>query len=85
MIKEKIINKWVKELDAALLTYDVEAFKAFYRKWEEIGLYRKPMPDNDLIIRASMEKALFNKINMPESEKRKAATWLVAHGFTTEL
>ena len=84
-MNKKMFKKWKSELDSVLLTHDVEAFKAFYKKWYVLGLYELPLPMSDRIIRASMEKMICNKTNMPESEKRKASEWLVANGFTTEL
>jgi len=85
LFPEKMLNKWNEELDAILLSHDVEAFKTFYQKWMVRGIYNIPIPNSDVVIRAAMEKALFNRSTMPEAEKRKAETWLVSHGFTTEL
>ena len=82
---KKMFKKWNSELDSVLLTHDVEAFKKFYKKWYMLGFYELPLPMSDRIIRASMEKMICNKTNMPESEKKKAAEWLVENGFTTEL
>ena len=82
---KKMFKKWKSELDSVLLTHDVEAFKKFYHKWKLLGVYELPMPKSDNIIRASMEKMIYNKTNFPESEKQKASEWLVSNGFTTEL
>ena len=82
---KKMFKKWKSELDSVLLTHDVEAFKSFYQKWKCFGVYELPLPMSDQIIRASMEKVIYNKTNFPESEKQKASEWLIANGFTTEL
>lgn len=82
---DKEIKKWVKERDSVILTHDIKNFKDFYEKWYRRGLYQMPLPKNDIVVRASMEKAILGMANPPEKDKQQAVEWLTSHGFTTEF
>ena len=80
---DKEIHEWVKERDSVVLTHDIQKFKEFYEKWKRRGIYILSLPENDLVVRASMEKAILEMANPPEKDKQQAVEWLVSHGFTT--
>lgn len=82
---DKEIKKWVKERDSVLLTHDIQKFKEFYAKWKRMGLYNIPLPKNDLVVRAIMEKAILGISNSTEQEKQQARDWLITNGFSTEF
>ena len=79
---DKEIHEWVKERDSVVLTHDIQKFKEFYEKWKHRGIYILSLPENDLVVRASMEKAILMMKNPPEKDKQQAVEWLVSHGFT---
>lgn len=37
MASKKLIKQWVKDRDEAVLSFDLEKFKAFYRKYQGLG------------------------------------------------
>ena len=82
---DKEIHEWVKERDSVVLTHDIQKFKEFYGKWKRRGIYILSLPENDLVVRASMEKAILMMKNPPEKDKQQAVEWLVSHGFTAQF
>ena len=76
------IMQFVKERNEALLSHSVEKFKDFYMKWHIRGVYTVKPPKGDIVIRASMEKAILNGMpNVPEKDKDIAREWLISNGF----
>ena len=82
---DKEAKKWLKERDSVLLTHDTDKFRDFYKKWYQKGLYQLKLPTSDIIVRASMEKAIIGMSKSSEEEKAKAKDWLISNGFTTDL
>lgn len=81
----KNIKHWLEERDRVLRTHDVNEFKKFYEKWRRNGVYKLPLPKNDLIIRASMEKGILAMADATEQEIESAKIWLIGHGFKPEF
>ena len=81
----KEMKKWAKERDSVLLTHDTDKFREFYNKWYQKGLYQLRLPANDIVVRASMEKAIIGLKDTSEEEKERAKGWLILNGFTTDL
>lgn len=78
------MNKWIKERDEVVKTYDVAAFKEFYHKWQRKGLYRMPLPP-DNVIEISLRKMVFSMKSATDEEKREAQRWLIEHGSNTDM
>lgn len=79
--KERMFDQWKRERDEAVMSLDVEKFKAFCLKWQEKGAYaRKPLPP-DNIVEISMYKMACEITSIPEEIALKAATWLVERGY----
>ena len=81
---EKDMKKWLKERDAIVKTYDIQAFKDFYRKWSKKGLYTLRLPA-DNIIEISMRKMVYHMASATEDEKKEAEQWLLDHGSDTSI
>jgi len=81
----KSFKKWIKERDEVMKTYDVTAFKVFYRKWYEKGIYDTPILPPDNIIEISMRKCVYHMTSSTKQEKEEAAKWLSEHWSNTEL
>ena len=79
--KEKLFDQWKRERDEAVMSLDVEKFKAFCLKWQEKGAYaKKPLPP-DNIVEISMYKMACEITTIPEDIALKAAKWLVERGY----
>jgi len=86
MINKSLFDGWLKERDEVVKSYDIDAFKAFWHKWQKKGLYNKQMPlPQDEVIEISMRKMVFNMASATEDEKKEAQTWLHERGCSTEL
>lgn len=88
-MKEKMITKmdfrqWMAERDEAILSFDLEAFKAFYGKWYLKGVYDKPLDVPDKVIEISIRKMALGLKSAPEEKKAAAREWLLAHGYNPE-
>ena len=80
-MKKYLVNQWLKERDAAALSLNVETFKAFYRKWQEIGVYDQDLPSDELI-EVCMRKMICMMQNAPEDAKLDAIIWLKDRGWS---
>ena len=78
------IKKWRKERDAIVLTYDVEAFKEFYHKWQKKGVYNMPLP-SDMVIEISLRKMVLAMADATDEQKMRARMWLIEHGMKPEI
>lgn len=79
--KEKMFDQWKRERDEAVMSLDVEKFKAFCLKWQEKGAYaKKPLPP-DNIVEITLYKMACEITTIPEEIALKAATWLVERGY----
>ena len=74
-------KQWLKERDEAVLSFDVEKFKKFYRKWTKLGVYNVPMP-SDRIIEIALRKGVCAMLNPPPDKLDEAKRWLDERGYT---
>ena len=81
MSQSKELKQWLKERDEVLYTFDIEKFKAFYRKWEKRGLYTEPLP-SDEVIEVSMRKCVCGLANPREDKLAEARAWLSERGYS---
>ena len=81
-MSEAEFKKWMKERDAVLKSYDLDRFKKFYTKWMRKGLYRLPIP-SDEVIAIAMRKAVCVMQSASESEKVEAREWLLSNGYAS--
>lgn len=84
-MNDNILKQWRKERDAVIRTHDVQKFRSFYMKWYKKGLYRIPLPKDDLVVRVSMEKCILALNDSTEQEKNESKLWLTGHGFKPEF
>ena len=82
----KIFNEWIKERDKVVKTYDIDAFKAFWHKWQAKGVYDKQMSlPSDNVIEISMRKMVYHMTSATSAEKKEAEEWLYEHGSSPTL
>lgn len=77
--KKDLLPIWVKERDEALLSFDIEKFKAFYKRWKRRGFYDIPLPEDDQVIEIAIRKMVLGIADPPEDKKQEAIDWLIAH------
>ena len=84
----KEIKDFVKDRDKAVreacMTGDLEIFKAFYEKYKKRGLYKLPLP-SDEVLEISIRKMLCNTASATIDEKAGAYKWLVERGYSTSM
>lgn len=81
----RTLELWKKERDEVTKSYNVEAFKKFYRKWQSVGLYAPTMAlPNDDVIEITMRKMVYNMNSATDEEKAEAEKWLTDRGYTVE-
>ena len=78
------MNEWRKERDEAIRSLDLEKFKAFYRKYQKMGLYGLNLP-RDEVLEIALRKSLLMMTNATDEEKNRARAWLIEHGYSTEI
>lgn len=81
---QKMFRRWQQELTKAIREMDVCKFRRFYRKWQLLGIYDKPLPENNMVIEISLRKMAVNKKGIPEEERETARAWLKAHGCSED-
>lgn len=79
------IEKFNKERDEAVKSYDVQKFREFYLKWTFKGAYTLPLPTNDKVIEVTMRKMVYHLKSSTVKEQLEAKRWLEERGCTTEL
>lgn len=77
----KLLKEFVKERDEAVLSFNVDKFKAFYFKWKARGFYDIDLPKDDHIIEITMRKMVFGMRNPPKEAVREASKWLIERGY----
>lgn len=77
-------RKWRKERDEAIRSLDLEKFKAFYLKYQKMGIYSLNLP-RDEVLEVSLRKSLLTMVNATDEEKNGARAWLIEHGYSTEI
>lgn len=79
------VGEWIKERDAAAYSFDVETFKAFYRKWAKIGIYEMRRLPPDDVIEITMRKMVVNLANPIPEKYEEAKTWLLERGHDLSI
>ena len=75
-------RQWLKERDEAAYSFDVDKFKAFYRKWVQRGIYDdKPFP-SDAVIEISMRKMVCAMADPKPDKLAEARAWLSERGYS---
>ena len=80
MLNEAQFKKWLKERDETMYSFNVEKFKAFYRKWAKKGVYSEPLPGDD-IIEIMLRQAVCAMANPKPSKLKEAQKWLKERGY----
>ena len=88
-MNDKEIKEFVRERDKAVKeacrTGDLEIFKAFYRKYRKLGVYKLlPLP-SDEILEISIRKMLCNTASATVEEKVEAYKWLAERGYRSSI
>ena len=89
-IDSKLLKEYIDDRDRATCAVvegeDIEVFKAFVRKWHDIGIYPPcfALPSDD-ILEISVRKMVVNELRAPESTKAKAREWLLSRGYDLSL
>lgn len=82
-----ITEEYIADRDEATITVveqdDLEVFKAFVQKWQEIGIY----PDcfelpSDNILAVCVRQMAVHETNIPEGTRKKAKVWLLEKGYS---
>ena len=80
MRKNKEIEKFLKERDKAILSWDTSKFKRFYLKWMAKGYYDQPLPA-DSVLEISLRKMTLGLKTATSKQKLEAANWLIERGY----
>ena len=84
----KEIKEFVKDRDKAVKeacrTGNLENFKAFYEKYKKRGLYKLPLP-SDEVLEISLRKMLCNTASATNEEYEEAYKWLIERGYGTSM
>ena len=79
---DKLIQ-YVKERDAAMLSFDLEKIKAWQRRWTEKGVLSPHMLDfDDEGIMGGAMKAVLQIQTASDEDKARARHWLAEHGMS---
>ena len=77
-INDQMLKQWVEERDEAVLSFDLDKFKAFYKKWSAKGFYDKPLP-SDEVVEITIRKMVLGLKNPPKDKVKEAKQWLIEH------
>lgn len=83
---ELLLKQYVKERDDAVLSLDLDKFKAFAKKWIDKGLLPPLMglaPDD--VLTATMFKIILGLEDAPEDKVEAAKTWLIDNGYRPSI
>ncbi len=87
-MNDKEIEDFVRDRDKAVReacrTGNLENFKAFYEKYKKRGLYKLPLP-SDEVLEISLRKMLCNMASATNEEYAEAYKWLIEHGSNTSI
>lgn len=84
-MNDDIMSKWIKERNRAVLSFDVETFKKFYKRWSKRGLYSMRLP-SDEVIEISMRKGVVAMGDYaPKDKLEEAKKWLKERGYSEGL
>lgn len=70
------LSQWRKERDEAIYTFDVDTFKAFYRKWQKRGVYTESLP-SDEVIEITMRKMVCCLAKPKKDKLAEARAWTI--------
>lgn len=79
--RRKEFEQWKKERDAAAYSFDIEQFKAFYRKWQKRGVYKEELPDDE-ILEIVMRKMVCALADPQKDKLAEARAWLSERGYS---
>ena len=88
-MNDKEIKEFVRERDKAVKeacrTGNLESFKAFFEKYQKLGVYKSlPLP-SDEVLEISIRKMLCNTASATIEEKAEAVKWLVERGYRSSI
>ena len=83
-IPDKIIKQWQEERNAAVLSLDVNTFRAFYKKYQDLGIYQEPLLATDQILEIGLRQMVLGLKNATPEQIADAKSWLLQRGFSTE-
>lgn len=75
---------WRKERDEACLSFDLDTFKRFYRRWIKLGVY-EDWDMSDEVMEISMRKMVCELASAPKEKKEEAKAWLKERGYKAGL
>lgn len=79
MNRLNLIKQYNKDRDKAVLSLDVETFKAFCKKWGN------PIPPTDRVIEVTMRKMACHIPSLPSEFRAEAKKWLEDREFDDKL
>ena len=88
-MNDKEIKDFVRNRDKAVReacrTGNLENFKAFFKKYQKLGVYKLlPLP-SDEVLEISIRKMLCNTASATIDEKAEAVKWLIERGYGTSI
>jgi hypothetical protein len=75
---DKELKKYVKDRDEAILSFDIEQMRKFCKKYQDI---LANIPPDDEIMYAGFMKCVADIRAATTRDKKKAARWLIEHGY----
>ena len=79
---EKQLKRFIKERDEVVQSFSVSRFKAFYRKWEKLGIYKDVEMPSDEVIEITMRKCVCGLANPDPQKLKEAMAWLAVRGYS---
>lgn len=78
----RLLEEYIKERDDAVLSLDLDKFKAFAKKWIDKGILPPSLLiASDEVKAATMYKIILGLEDAPEDKVEAAKTWLVNNGY----
>jgi hypothetical protein len=84
MLPDDEFRRWKRDRDKAIASMDVGAFRRFYFKWSERGLYTAPLPP-DNVIEVALRKMAVSIPSLPAKLRTDAEVWLITRGCDLEM
>ena len=81
MADKKLIKQWVKDRDEAVLSFDLDKFKAFYRKYQALGVYKKGKMPCDRVLAIAQRKMVLQITSATPEQRMEAMNWLFKRGY----
>ena len=84
--KMKLLKEYIKDRDDAVLSLDLDKFKAFAKKWIDKGLLPNSFINcSDEVIKSTMCKIVLGLKDAPEDKVEAAKTWLIDNGYRPNI